>query len=185
MHKGNEEFSITMHKQFDVSQLKSIVEKFNSEWQINTSRQRSEYTHRFTESFFLYTHPLWWNINTPYQGKQMCFDNNIMSIVDPIVKELEEFHDGKVGQCLLIKLKGFGDIHPHDDSGDYLMHSRRHHIPIITNQNVFFTVAEKTITMREGECWEINNAKIHSVVNKSPLNRIHLLVDIIPNRYIS
>jgi hypothetical protein len=185
MHKRDEEFSITMHKQFDISQLKNLVENFDSEWQINTSRQRSEYTHRYTESYFIYSHPLNWKLNTPYKIQQICFDSNVMSLINPIVKELEDFHNGKVGQCLLIKLKGEKDIHPHNDSGDYLMNSRRHHVPIITNQNVFFTVDNKTVTMKEGECWEINNAKIHSVVNQSDLDRVHLLIDIIPNRFIS
>jgi aspartyl/asparaginyl beta-hydroxylase (cupin superfamily) len=38
--------------------------------------------------------------------------------------------------------------------------------------------------MKEGECWEINNNKIHRVANNSEMDRIHLTIDIIPNQYL-
>ena len=38
--------------------------------------------------------------------------------------------------------------------------------------------------MQEGQCWEINNAKNHSVENNGTTDRIHLLIDIMPNEFI-
>jgi hypothetical protein len=38
--------------------------------------------------------------------------------------------------------------------------------------------------MYEGECWEINNMQYHEVINDSEEDRIHLIIDIIPNEYI-
>ena len=35
--------------------------------------------------------------------------------------------------------------------------------------------------MLEGECWEINNTRLHAVENNSKIDRIHLLIDIMPN----
>jgi aspartyl/asparaginyl beta-hydroxylase (cupin superfamily) len=37
--------------------------------------------------------------------------------------------------------------------------------------------------MVTGECLEINNSKIHEAVNKSDNERVHLLIDIFPNKY--
>ena len=38
--------------------------------------------------------------------------------------------------------------------------------------------------MKVGECWEINNSLLHSVENNGKTERIHLLVDILPNKFI-
>jgi aspartyl/asparaginyl beta-hydroxylase (cupin superfamily) len=35
--------------------------------------------------------------------------------------------------------------------------------------------------MQSGECWEINNSRPHLVENNSDIDRIHLLIDIMPN----
>ena len=58
---------------------------------------------------------------------------------------------------------------------------KRTHIPIITNSEVTFTVGGETKFLKEGEIWEINNTKEHSVDNNSDIDRIHLLIDIMPN----
>jgi hypothetical protein len=140
--------------------------------------------HRRTEAYHIYNHPLDWIVNTPYLGKKICTDQKILSIIDPIIKDLEDFIDGKIGQCLLVKLKKNDLIGIHKDGGDYLMHSRRFHLPIITNDEISFTVNYETVIMKEGECWEINNAKDHSAKNKSKNDRVQLIFDIIPNTKI-
>ena len=38
--------------------------------------------------------------------------------------------------------------------------------------------------MATGECWEINNTRLHSVENNSDIDRVHLLIDIMPNKYL-
>ena len=81
---------------------------------------------------------------------------------------------------LLIKLKAKKNISIHFDSGDYLMSCRRNHIPIITSDNVFFGVGNEKIVMQAGECWEINNSRPHFVENNSEIDRVHLLIDIMP-----
>ena len=43
-----------------------------------------------------------------------------------------------------------------------------------------YTVNGETVNMKEGECWEINNQRPHSVLNDSDIDRVHLLVDIFP-----
>jgi aspartyl/asparaginyl beta-hydroxylase (cupin superfamily) len=92
--------------------------------------------------------------------------------------------DGVVGQALYIKLPAGKIIDPHEDGGDYLYHTCRHHIPIITNPGVGFFIDGETQHMKEGECWEINNNKTHAVFNKGETDRVHLLIDIIPRKVL-
>ena len=60
------------------------------------------------------------------------------------------------------------------------MNSRRIHIPLVTTDNVDFTVGGEQRAMREGELWEINNAREHSVVNRGVERRVHLIIDWVP-----
>jgi aspartyl/asparaginyl beta-hydroxylase (cupin superfamily) len=62
---------------------------------------------------------------------------------------------------------------------------RRCHIPLITNDDIKFTVGDHTMSLKQGECWEINNSKIHEVKNLSNYDRVHILIDIIPNEYLN
>jgi aspartyl/asparaginyl beta-hydroxylase (cupin superfamily) len=84
-----------------------------------------------------------------------------------------------LARALLVKLSEESDIDPHSDSGDYLGLVRRHHIPIVTNDRVYFSVGGERKHLRAGECWEINNNRVHSVENRGG-ERIHLIIDIMP-----
>ena len=62
----------------------------------------------------------------------------------------------------------------------------RFHFPLITNEDVLFTIwqvdgTKKTIHMREGECWYLDTRKPHSAVNNGTTDRIHLVVDVEAN----
>jgi aspartyl/asparaginyl beta-hydroxylase (cupin superfamily) len=64
------------------------------------------------------------------------------------------------------------------DSGYSLESCNRIHIPIITNNEVYFTVGGERKNLKDGEMWQINNNnKMHSVENNSNQDRIHLITD--------
>jgi quercetin dioxygenase-like cupin family protein len=60
------------------------------------------------------------------------------------------------------------------------MNCRRIHMPVVSTDQVEFTVGGESQVMKEGELWEINNAREHSVVNKGDDRRVHLIVDWVP-----
>jgi hypothetical protein len=104
---------------------------------------------------------------------------------DMIEKSKSKNVDGKMGQVLFIKLPAKKIIDPHEDHGDYLHCVARYHIPIITNLGVKFIIDGESKHVPEGECWEINNNKTHAVENNGEEDRIHLLIDIMPNKYLT
>ncbi len=77
----------------------------------------------------------------------------------------------------LVRLNPGGEITAHQDKNFSLAHSHRIHIPIVTNEQVLFMVGSETINMREGEIFEINNRRIHSVRNDGVDGRVHLILD--------
>lgn len=53
----------------------------------------------------------------------------------------------------------------------------RLHIPVITNPQVEFYLADELIEMREGELWYLDFYQKHRVENNSDADRIHLVLD--------
>lgn len=184
MSKILEDFNFKHHKTYDASLIKLHVSNFSDEWFIDTSRQEQYSNHKDTESYFIYKSDLGWQKGKKFKFEQVSNDAKLLELVEPVIKDLEVLHDGIRGNVLLIKLKAKHDIPNHFDDGDYLMCSRRHHLPIITSSNTIFGVGLEKINMLEGECWEINNTRLHSVKNNSDIDRIHLLIDIMPNNEI-
>ena len=88
------------------------------------------------------------------------------------------YGNGFTARLILTKLKPDGVIPEHRDNGKCFQVSHRVHLPLITNDDVWFTVGDETITMHAGELWEINNTqRLHSVINKSDRDRVHLIID--------
>jgi aspartyl/asparaginyl beta-hydroxylase (cupin superfamily) len=172
-------------KNFNINKIKKIVASFNDEWEIDTSRQKTFDAHSATKTYNIYNADIaTWKPGMPYETKLSCKNKKLLKYVNEIVFDLENMHDGRVGQCILTSLDSGAEIPYHVDKGEYLVVSKRHHIPIITTDNVFFFIDSDLSVMREGECWEIRNIRPHRVINAGNIDRIHLIVDIIPNRYI-
>lgn len=181
-------FNFKLHKKYDVSNILKNVKKINDKWNDYTFRQNRQYSerrnpHLYTNTFVIQFHSLDWNfgdkINSEVQNAEM------LDLVSNIVKDLELMCSGVSGRVLLIKLLANKDVSEHTDRGEYLSAVRRFHIPVITNDLVSYTVNGETVNMKEGECWEINNLKPHSVLNDSDIDRVHLLIDIFPGEVLN
>lgn len=184
LNKINDPFTFRLIYNFNVDPLKKIVENFDHEWLIDTDRQNDTIHHKKTFSYFIWDGDINWTPGTEYIPKYMASSYTIYREVDKIIQTLEKKIGGKVGRAIIIKLPAGEIITPHPDQGEYLMSVKRCHIPIITNDNVEFTVGGHTMNLKQGECWEINNSKIHEVKNMGSNDRVHLLIDIIPNEYL-
>ena len=181
MRKAEEDFNLRKHAQYDVSKIKDYVKNFTSEWLIDTKRQEMSSVHKETNTYYVYRNNLMWQIGEEFITNKISNDEVLLELLEPIIKDIEKIHNGVRANVLLIKLKAKENIPMHEDSGDYLMLSRRNHIPIITTGDVVFGVGSERVKMQQGECWEINNYRLHWVDNDSEIDRVHLLIDIMPN----
>jgi hypothetical protein len=183
-NKVNEDFNFRFHGKFDVSKIAEHLSKYSDEWFMNDSRQNATKYHKETNSVFIYDHDAVWSVGEGYNLIVNDSQSEMAELISDIVKSLEEFHDGKVGKCLFIKLPAHKDVMKHLDRMDYLGVVRRHHIAIETNDDVLFSVNGEEKNMKVGECWEINNSFLHGVENNGDTDRIHLMLDILPNKFI-
>ena len=68
-------------------------------------------------------------------------------------------------------------ILPHTDFVQFEPATPRAHIPIVTNEDVFFMSNGEEIHMEMGYMYLFDNFKTHSVSNYSDKERIHLVID--------
>ena len=78
----------------------------------------------------------------------------------------------------LMRLGAGSEIKEHADSSvGYEDGHVRLHIPVQTHSQVEFYLNGQRVAMQEGECWYLNFNLPHRVVNASPIDRIHLVID--------
>ena len=164
---------------YQVDRIKEkVLENGSNPWKENSVRQKIYDAHKETQTI-----PLLWDLkslqhNTVGEKTEYYDLYDVDSYFCGIKNALKEFYgDGRIVRLILTKLKKNKKIYPHVDDTISLSLSKRVHIPIITNENVVFLVGGESKTMLEGEMWEINNLKEHSVANDGRTDRVHLIAD--------
>ena len=86
----------------------------------------------------------------------------------------------------LLKLNAGAVIKVHHDTDlSFEKGEIRLHIPVITHEDVEFYLDKERIHPQEGECWYMNFNLPHSIINKSKVNRIHLVIDATVNDWVT
>jgi len=182
----------------DISQLKTIINTITEQqWNEESERQKvykvhnstqtipllfdADYRHRFPtahatlELFQTSLQPVLQTITEYYEKQQIVTKN---SQKNPIGRAY-------FIRALLVKMSANSEIGEHNDNGYSLGRAHRIHLPIVTNKQVEFFVGGQGKALAEGELWEINNRKKHSVINNSDEDRIHFIFDfVIPGEEI-
>ena len=82
-----------------------------------------------------------------------------------------------LGRSRLMKLDARAEATAHVDINYYWMQRVRVHVPVETFPEVRFLCGDATTQMAAGECWIFDTWRKHNVLNPTPRERIHLVVD--------
>jgi hypothetical protein len=169
----------------DTHLLKAAIESQPFEiWNEHTYRQTRSETHAKTKTLEI----IWDKESLVHSSKQNKIHNNYhLFQMKDFLNNLKPLYESKYGngefiRVLIVKLFNNSNILPHVDQGSSLSNSKRTHIALITNDKITFTVNDEVKNLKEGEIWEIDNTKVHSVSNPTNLDRIHLIIDWMPNK---
>ena len=131
----------------------------------------------------------------PFNATFAIENQELINLIMPIANEIANLYDGKYGRIWLAKLPAGKQIPLHSDGFDlfknkksldyyYLQSVYRVHIPLITNEEVIFIVNNEKKHLKVGEAWDINQRLPHTVENNSKTDRIHLVIDILPYKWL-
>jgi translation elongation factor P/translation initiation factor 5A len=181
--KKDSKWSFIELSKFKIDEIKKEILSYKEEWLQDQSRQNTYITHKDTETISLLVSDYNWIPGEPLDVdiKHKFNLQKAQDEIENIYQKISSNYEGNIVRSEIVKLKSGAKIRKHVDGGAMLQYARRIHIPIITNPQVYFTVNNKKINMEESQGYEINNAMPHSVENNSPIDRVHIIIDIMPN----
>ena len=102
-----------------------------------------------------------------------------LPLMEDIISRLYE-PGGTVIRAMAAKLLSGKKITPHVDRHVSFHRGHRIHVPITTNPRVRFMIDGRPYQLKVGQAYEINNQKMHSVMNKGSEDRITFIFDYVP-----
>lgn len=104
----------------------------------------------------------------------------------PFVKRIYDFLGAeKNGICVFYYLSPGAVLHPHRDLTGASTNARlRFHVPLITNDQVYFYVSKERIVMNPGELWALDTSFLHAVENRSDVTRVHIVIECPVNKNV-
>lgn len=157
-----------------------ILAQEPSAWTEQALRQQSYEVHKDTESIVMLFCEESWPDGEIYReaGWDILAD-----VAQPVIDRIIASHyepGGILLRAMAAKLKAGGRINPHRDKLHSFHIAHRVHVPITTNDAVRYTIRGKPYAFEVGNAYEINNQKVHSVMNLGRNDRITFIFDYVP-----
>jgi hypothetical protein len=157
------------------------------EWEETDIRQQGYEAHRDTQAIPLVYDDDFRHTNPTKRPALQIFEPAMRPLLavtagfydeSPQGRELtKKFGSGYFIRANFVRLLSGGTILEHRDMQFSPTHAHRVHVPIITNDRVWFTVGGETLYIPEGEIYKINNRRAHSVRNEGDEAGVHLVLD--------
>lgn len=149
------------YKQAPFKELESIMLRFPEKTVHETEEALAEHikTHDLQDCI---NYPGWWQF--PEAQKLV---RSVMNLVE----------GERIGRVFINKLSPGGHIYRHADHPFHAGYWRRFHLPLETCPGVEFKCGSEEVYMAAGEIWWFNNALEHEVINRTPIDRVHLVMD--------
>jgi len=183
---------------FDIKEIVDHIKNFDREW-FTIPELAMDRTNNPVDVLPIFKVPMYFNPMSRstelLPAIRATRDDKLLKLVEPIIKKVESLYNSRHGRVWLAKLEAGKKIPLHIDHADsegkersdgfYSFAVHRVHISLITNDDVIFNVNEEIKNFKVGECWEMNNNVPHTIENNSNFDRIHLVIDILPEEWDS
>ena len=95
LKKKSENFTFKFYKNFDILQIQTHILDYKDEWTMDTSRQDTHDSHKYTNAYFIVEHRNDWLYGDKYLPELVCRDAKLWEMIKPIVQDLELYIDVK------------------------------------------------------------------------------------------
>ena len=159
----------------------AILAQDDAAWNENVQRQKDYEVHEQTRSIVLLFAEVsdWPALEVSKQPGWERLAETAVPLMHQIIRNWYP-PGGTIIRAMAAKLLAGGRILPHRDSHPSFGAGHRIHVPIITNPRVRFMIDGRPFQFEVGQAYEINNQKVHSVMNKGTVDRINFIFDYLP-----
>ncbi len=159
----------------------AVLAQDEAAWNENVQRQTDYHVHEHTRSIVLLFANVedWPAIEVTKEPGWARLAEAAVPVMHDIIRRFYP-PGGTIIRAMAAKLLAGGRIVPHRDSHPSFAIGHRIHVPIVTNPRVRFMIDGRPVSLQVGEAYEINNQKVHSVMNKGDTDRIHFIFDYVP-----
>lgn len=83
----------------------------------------------------------------------------------------------RLGRVIINKIKPGGRIYPHGDTPEHVAYFSRLHLVLQSAPGVVFRCGDEKPYWETGSVFWFRNSEEHEVINNSPIDRIHMVMD--------
>lgn len=152
--------------------------------------------HRFRTTFKNTPHVDVDDILLKFTAPENCTIDRVINDTTPVwydtIKKLPEFRDPilnlmryvrayQLDRVIITRIRPGGQILPHaDKDGDYVQAEdiARYHLVLQGLPGSLYNCGNETVCMQTGSVWWFHAHEVHSIINNSVDDRIHLLIDV-------
>ena len=159
----------------------AILAQDDAAWDEDKYRQEEFEVHHDTKSIVLVFVNIdsWPDIVVSQEPGWPRLSDVALPLMNDIISRLYP-PGGTVIRAMAAKLLAGKKITPHVDRHVSFHRGHRIHVPITTNPRVRFMIDGQPYQLQVGQAYEINNQKMHSVMNKGSEDRITFIFDYVP-----
>lgn len=163
----------------DLDVVDGILNNINEDdWYVDDYR-RDAYNMQDTESIpIFHSDKCGKNPKAIWSIKKRPLFDKYYPLIEPILEKFKDYYDYNHHASFLSRVKPYGSIGVHSDVGEFLERCHRIHVPIQTNENVFYWINGRQYNWLRGKSYEFDNTLQHAVFNKSNQYRIHLVINL-------
>lgn len=153
----------------------ALARQHRSLWIADLAYQKKLAPERETKSIYL----LMTTGNLSSETRRMAGWAPLNEAFEPLRDDILRYFrpGGRLLNAQLAMIKPRGCIPLHVDRGAILEACHRIHVPLETHEDVIFEVDGAKVPLAVGQVYELDNMREHSVLNASPVRRIHLILD--------
>lgn len=164
----------------DPAPLAALLEKMSDKtWSLENSGKPNDYF------CFHHTRHILLRWIQPQTDPRDSIDEAAWPFISPMALPIMEHCVQRYGfkrpsfpKVMFARLESGHRIDEHYDSGstNYLTH--KIHVPILTNDQVLFSIGDESFHMKVGNAYEVNNVERHGVVNAGESDRVHFIFEV-------
>jgi len=163
--------------------IRKMIESAGEEvWAEDAWRQQKYKVHSETEAITLF-----WRYNVLDETEYKPRWSEWKDFFEPAFRKACDaygynYDEADVWKAMIARIPAGNSVKPHEDLAPALVFAHRIHWAISGEEGVKTWIGQHEVQLKDGDLFEFNNIRTHTVSNEGKNNRVHAIFDLIPKK---